>query len=96
MSATTKTFYGPNGIRLELDASEIVPDNPGEGTPAMVYCGRYSATYGCAMDTGELTDGGDTYDLSQHQLNYLSAMEDRVNEFLEQPAETEGEGGQRP
>ena len=31
-----KVLRGPDGVTLELDSSEIYPDDPGQGTPAMV------------------------------------------------------------
>ena len=52
-----KKLKGPDGIVLELDSSQIFPDDPGQGTPAMVeYKGGY-ATFNCAQSTG-VVDGG--------------------------------------
>lgn len=31
-----KRLVGPHGVTLELDSKEIYPDDPGQGTPAMV------------------------------------------------------------
>ena len=77
---TTKTLKGPNGLRIELDASQIFPDDPGAGAPAMVYKGRDSGTYWCALDTGELGDAT----LPQSALNWLDAQLDTVEAFIDQ------------
>lgn len=37
MSAQTNTYRGPNGWTLVADRREVFPDNPGNGTPLMVY-----------------------------------------------------------
>jgi hypothetical protein len=75
----TQLLRGP-GITLELDETEIFPDNPGNGTPAMVYVGENSATYWCALGTGEV----DMYTLSERQMRWLDAQNDIVAEFLDQ------------
>lgn len=62
-----KKLRGPGGILLELDPSEVFLDNPGEGTPAMVYLGDWSATYHCAVDTGEV----EYEKLTDAQLDWL-------------------------
>lgn len=73
-------YYGPEKISIRLDRREVIPDDPGAGTPAMVHVGNHSATYWCASDTGEL-DGGD-YQLSDRQVRWLRHMEHDVHEFL--------------
>lgn len=49
-----KTLHGPGGIRVECDPAAIFPDDPGAGTPVMVYGrGRDDhATYDFAVETG--------------------------------------------
>lgn len=85
----TWTLRGPDGIKLVLDKTEIVPHDPGAGTPAMVYFDNYSATFNCATDTGELTYDGrrwsvdaETYFLTNQQLAWLRNREDDVWTFL--------------
>ena len=78
----TKTLIGPEGIRIVLDSREIVPNDPGAGTPAMVYVGAHSGTFWCALDTGEI-DGGD-YTLSDRQFRWLDDQFDSVDAFMEQ------------
>ena len=77
---TTKTITGPRGLRIVLDASQIFPDDPGAGAPAIVYKGRDSGTFWCALDTGEL----DAASLSQSDVNWLDAQLDAVETFLDQ------------
>lgn len=61
---------GPGGIRIELDPTEHYPEDPGQGTPAMVYYENYSATYQCALNEGELDCGG--YTLTPAQSRWLA------------------------
>lgn len=74
-----RTLHGP-GIRIELDKTEVFPDDPGAGTPAMVYVGRASATFWCALDTGELWGGN--VELTDRQVKWLHEQYAEVNEFL--------------
>ncbi len=73
-----KTLVGPNGLRLVLDTDEVYPDNPGDGTPAMLYLGKNSGTYWCALDTGEV----DGRALSSHQYAWVLSNEELVDNFL--------------
>lgn len=76
-----KILRGPNGLRIELDSDEIFPNDLGQGTPVMVYFKKHSATYDCALDTGEL-DCGDYY-LTDEQLWWLEGKCEEVNYFLD-------------
>ena len=76
-----KKTYRARGLTLELDSDQIFPEDPGQGTPAMVYSGIHSGTFHAAMETGEL-DGGD-FLLSQGQQQWLVDQEDNVNEFID-------------
>ena len=84
---TKKTLHGPGGLRILLDSAEIYPNDPGNGTPAMVQLFQFSSTYWCAADTGELDCGTDAgfRDLSHAQLRWLQseAIETEVNTFVE-------------
>lgn len=54
----TATFKGPEGLRLELDAGQIFPEDPGQGTPVLVVLANGdSGTYGCVTSEGETCDG---------------------------------------
>ena len=76
----TKMMLGPGGIKLVLDTTQVFPDDPGAGTPAMVYInkGQDSATFWCAVDTGECDD----VRLSDKQCKWLQAQYDDVINFL--------------
>ena len=85
----TKTLTGPGGLTIELDRSQVFPDDPGNGTPAMVVLtkGRqtYRATYTCASNEGTVTSDGyhcEEYTLSDRQVNWLHEQEDSIEEFL--------------
>lgn len=87
---TKQTLHGPNGFHIVLDSDEIFPDDPGNGTPAMVYAnaGKWNSTYWCAEDTGEMTVSGsvfDTVDIPQRALDWLRSEKimDAVNDFIE-------------
>lgn len=72
MSKSTRRITGPQGLILTLDASEIFPDDPGNGTPAMLDCGEYSGTFWCAADTGELSCG--EYELTSAQRRWINEV----------------------
>lgn len=69
------------GLRIVLDSSEIFPDDPGQGTPAMVYVvdRHASATYWCALNEGEIED----VQLTTTQSNWLELQENNVSEFID-------------
>jgi hypothetical protein len=77
-----RTIAGPGDLTLVLDSREIYPDDPGQGTPAMVHCQGYDATYWCALDTGELDCGA--FQLTGTQQMWLQGQEDTVAEFMEE------------
>jgi len=80
MSDNVKTLT-KDGWKLVLDKSEIIPDDPGAGTPAMVYAPNGdSATYNCAVDTGEIGDESDRIPNSIH--NWLLNSENEMHAFL--------------
>ena len=81
---TVKTITGA-GLRLVLDSSEIDNEDPGNGTPAMVY-GTYKgkelgSTFYCALDTGEL-DGIPC--LHEGHYQWLLKQEQAVDAFMEE------------
>lgn len=79
-----RILRGPGGISLVLDPSEIFPDDPGNGTPAIVTVGDAGGSYLCATDQGEVMDGrGRTVLLTEAQRTWLEAQADTVDEFLE-------------
>lgn len=75
-------------ITLLMDSSEIFPNDPGQGTPALVIRKdgtrwKQTATYNVATLEGYL-DGcrdGD-YELNDEELNWLNSMEETVDNFL--------------
>jgi len=62
-------------VTLELDTED--PD-----TPAMVYVGKESATYHCAVDTG-VVETYRTVDLTDSELAWLDSHMDAVDEAFD-------------
>ncbi len=81
----TKTIKGPNGLRIELDKGQVCPDDPGSGTPAMVYKdGREEASgsYWRVQGEGTLDVRRGEITLTEPQLEWINSQEDAVNDFL--------------
>lgn len=72
-----KVLQGP-GIRIELDTSEVIPDDPGAGTPALVHVGKRTSTFWWAIQTGEV----DGLPLNETQYRWLENQEQAVDTFL--------------
>lgn len=70
-------------ITLTLDTSEVFPSDPGNGTPAMIYfkqgSTKYSATYNCVMDTGEI----ENYEVTDRVYTWLDNMADAVDDCID-------------
>ena len=85
-NAERATLRGPGGLMVVLDRARVVPEDPGQDTPAMVYApfGKGSATLWCAADTGELDSGwsSDGYIVSNQQAAWLNAVVDAADTFL--------------
>jgi len=72
--------------RIELDASEIYPDDPGNGTPAMVYGPTgASGTYECVLDNGEMDSHSGAVEVPPSVQRWLDDMFDHVSDFLDDP-----------
>ena len=86
MSRNVRKVYTFGSYCLVLDSREIVPDNPGEGTPALVETrdGRGCSTYWLCVDEGIIdhSDEGDR-DLPESVYNWLVSMQDIVDKFIE-------------
>jgi hypothetical protein len=79
-----KTLTGPQGLRIVLDSDQIFPDDPGNGTPAMVHVeGKGDATYWFAQGEGIVYGRDGDVPLTATQSNWLNAQEDAVAAFLE-------------
>ena len=89
---TKKILHGPQNLRVELDKSQVIPDDPGAGTPAMVYLyepfasrATACATYACACGEGELQPcylHGDVIQLTDAQRTWLASIDDEIGNFL--------------
>ncbi len=74
----TKIMHGP-GVQIELDESQVFPEDPGQGTPALVKIGAKTGTFWCVLETGEI--GCDTPVSMAHQ-RWLARQEEAVTEWL--------------
>jgi hypothetical protein len=73
----------PLAVAIELDASEVHPLDPGQGTPVLVRRGNKYATLPVALDYGWLGDEK----LTQSQLSFLRSWEPWTDEWLDQQYE---------
>lgn len=79
MKQTKRTLHRA-GWRIELDRSEIYPEDPGLGTPALVIDPHgLSTTFLCAVSTGEMNDGAA---LPDDIHAWLERSWDEVEQFL--------------
>lgn len=71
-------------LEVVLDLDQVVKDNPGEGTPAIVRTtdGKGDGTYWAAVHEGELICGREVVELTAAEMMWLNSLEDEVNEFL--------------
>ena len=86
MSETTQTIEFRD-LRIDLDRSQVFPDDPGQGTPAIVSrrigSTEYTATFWCALGEGELeSKNGVPYALTEQEQDWLDASRVAVDEFL--------------
>ena len=76
---TIRTMTGPKGYSVTLDTSEVFPDDPGQGAPAIVTApGGRTGTFWCAIGEGEV-DGAT---IPVAVFNWLNSIEAEVNAFL--------------
>jgi len=79
MNTSPKFSLHKHGLRVDFDATEIFPEDPGAGTPVMVWTCGNSATYNCARHEGEV----DTVRLTQQQIDWLWSIEEDVWDWME-------------
>jgi hypothetical protein len=81
-----KTIIVTDDIEIVLDPSEIYPDDPGNGTPVMVYktVGRekYSSTWNCANGTGTLEGREEIVDLTAYELRAMDEHAEEVDAWI--------------
>ena len=79
-----KKSYKRGNLIVELDRSQVFPDNPGDGCPALVYYlkrGRLgdSGSYNCIVNEGAFMDGRP---ISESEMDWLVGLEDKIENFL--------------
>ncbi len=73
-----QTIQGPDGIKLILDASEIYPSDPGQGTPAMIELETgETGTFWCVADV----DGVDGKWLTNNQKQWVASLYEDVGNW---------------
>lgn len=80
-----ETHFCPThpSYKIVLDFNEAVPDDPGAGTPAMVYGPKdASGTFFCALETGEI-DPCSPHQLPSAVSAWLERMAEHVDEYLD-------------
>lgn len=82
----TKTLICPPNPRWKvvLDQSQVYEDDPGQGTPAMVYGPNDSSgTYFAAVDTGEIICGTNDEKIPGNVMRWLeTTVSAEVDSFL--------------
>lgn len=79
----TLTFNLDHRYTVVLDPAEVFPEDPGQGTPAMVYGpGNASGTFFCAMGEGELVCGPVDHELPSNVMRWLESIAGEVDTFL--------------
>lgn len=89
-----ETHFCPanHAYHIVLDHREAMPDDPGSGTPAMVYGPQgTSATFFFALDGGELGGELDYHQLPSNVSRWLESMEDHVGDYVERAFENKGQ-----
>lgn len=67
-----------------LDHTEAYPDDPGQGTPAMVYGPHHaSATFDCATDTGELMGNTANVAFPRDVARWLEGITEYVEAYVD-------------
>ena len=77
-------------LRVVLDRKRVVPNDPGQDTPALVHyeCAQYKAcsTYWCACGEGELLIESPrhrgVHKLTEKQLEWLESLDPELTDFL--------------
>ena len=81
----TATYHGPEGWTLVADRREVFPDDPGQGTPLMVYGprARCSGTLERVLDTAETdTNAGRLEPVPGRVMAWLEHIEDNATEWV--------------
>ena len=77
LDVPNQTLRGPNGIRLELDASEIYPNDPGMGTPMLVCLKGETMTLNCAEDNSAALG------CNEEQTEWIWEISNAANDWLD-------------
>lgn len=71
------------GWKLECDPSEVDEQDPGAGTPLIVESPKgNTATFYCAIDTGEVTGNREDETIPEDVLNWLARVQDEAESYV--------------
>ena len=79
---TTTRKISKHGLTVLFDRREVFSDDPGAGTPAMVYLDSdndYCASLNCAQNEGELNGSRGYRELTGQQQSFLNS--DAIDEL---------------
>jgi hypothetical protein len=77
--------YEKYGLKVVLNKAQVFKEDPGRGTPAMVYNERgASATWSCAINEGELDNRktGFINHITDKQNDWLWSLSKEIDNFL--------------
>lgn len=77
-----KKSFRKGRLVVSLDQSQVFPDDPGNGTPAMIHCFGYHATYWCGCEEGLTDSKGNHLDLTPNEVEWLEQLDPEINDFL--------------
>ena len=81
----TQTFHGPDGWTVVADRRQVFPDDPGQGTPLMVYAPKAMAcgTLARVLDTAETdTNTGQIEPVPGRVMAWLINIDNEANEWV--------------
>lgn len=85
LSGTTATFHGPDGWTLVADRLEVFQDDPGQGTPLMVFGpdATSSGTLGRVLGTAETdTTSGRLLPVPGRVMAWLEYIEEKATAWV--------------
>jgi hypothetical protein len=77
-----KWCFRKGRLLVQLDKSQVFPDDPGQGTPAIVRCFQYHAPYWCAIDNGLVDRDGSYLLLTAAEVDWLMSLDGEITKFL--------------
>jgi hypothetical protein len=83
-------LQGPDGIQIVLDPDQVVPDDPGQGTPRIIRWMKDGREYGgstldCAVGTGEIDCYHNGFQrISEKHMKWLDEQQEYCDKWLDE------------